>query len=111
MKMRVWDKEAEIWIDHADFTMYLDGSFCVDKPWGCYEANDDKKFIVEYSTGFKDDNGIEIYYGDLLKLTSYKINKDIRLVDEELIADLIHYGWDCKAEVIIGNIHENKKLI
>ena len=131
IKFRVWNKEAKEWVKKEDFTMYLDGSICVDRPWGCYEIHNNEKFIAEQFTGLLDKHGEEVYEGDILEAIGYKgivkfgkhnKKKDLLGYDYAEVGFYLEYitnygkeyklasSWHREAAEVIGNIHEDKNL-
>jgi hypothetical protein len=97
IKFRVWDN------------IMIYDNFCA--------INADPKFVMQY-TGLKDENGKEIYEGDIVLLHGY-YRTDVRFKDGMFILDapsnqgdfeeILYNRLDtCK---VIGNIYENLELL
>jgi uncharacterized phage protein (TIGR01671 family) len=72
------------------------------------------QFIVEQYTGLKDKNGKEIYEGDIY-LRQKKFTEVVGKIDFNCGCCTHVFGWllheDIERLEIIGNIHENPKLL
>ena len=121
IKFRAWDTEKKE-MTASDFQIGNGGIYYgwsdeddgyLDKKWG-------KEIVIMEYTGFNDEKGKEIYFGDILKYKDeggediaevvYTMNNGAGVLMDNEITDL----WE-DPEVhtyeIIGNIYENKELL
>ena len=116
LKFRVW------WKNHSKPTIYTEYDF-FDDTWTPEEYT-----TIEQYTGLKDENGKEIYEGDIIqeeiafnsKMTDGTFKYKVYWDEEELCWCLEHIGnesihhelWQCNQSTeVIGNIHENPELL
>lgn len=119
LKFRVWDKERECYLDETELAgITPDGKYILyieEEEISRLEVEDN--YIVEYDTGFKDQNGNEIYENDILQIDDHILG-DFEVLWHNL-------GWAIKRSVgfetlavhksenivIVGNVHENADLL
>lgn len=126
IKFRAWDKVKQIWCNYKidDGTVYF-----MDNDTGCWYRNYPGKYenfdLMQY-TGIKDINNVEIYEGDIVKLS--KENSDFKEIgvvkfdenkasyvletqDDDLSYNISYYNYHKVYYRVIGNIYENKELL
>ncbi len=115
-KYRVWDKKDLRWVSTnvvVDFSGVLFFSFGYE-----IKIIDSERYDVQYFTGFKDEDGNEIYEGDILKM----LWGSESLGEVYYYEDYGYFGFKGKQKFdftetqgdeydIIGNIHENPELL
>lgn len=123
-KFRAWWIQDEV-MTHIDTLEFLQGGIRVSD--GCWhEKFLGDEVILMQSTGLKDKNGVEIYEGDIVKVTNHPFQKKedsagIEIDGDYLIGwsdhnltwlagDLLLYQLKPYIEVI-GNIYENPELL
>lgn len=129
IKFRAWNKKGKCWITFGGVIYRYEN--------GTLDIVDSDNLIYEQYTGLKDENGKEIYEGDIVRYSFTNPNRTYtELVSfgpiqdgegyyhEEFLAwrttyaddgeahssllDLVEPNWTCE---VIGNIHENKGLL
>jgi len=115
IKFRVWD------CFNAEYTHSKDKQNLQDFFTYCQKCiNGGNELILEQFTGLKDENGVEVFEGDILAYprvfpqkpedTPYAISK---VEFEEGCYNVGEYGlWEYYEEsIVIGNVHENPELL
>ena len=125
IKFRAWLCDPD---DHSDgywattVALYADG-WCLDGDgsWPSEECEEQGIFIEQF-TGLRDNNGVEIYEGDIVRWNPLWGNVLVQIrslwVGEDDLSGQTITGWfgedgsaindTCE---VIGNIHENPELI
>ncbi len=121
IKFRAWDKKRKHyakaiqttnqgWKGYRDKTYVTNGVMLFSK-WVL------SRFIIEQYTGLKDNNGKEIYEGDIVRYADdYEENAEVVFddggfqVEWPINIERLEGDITCMMEVI-GNIHENPELI
>ena len=112
IKYRAWDKKNKRWVDN-DVVLLPNGR--VDVVDLDSEVNSKDVEIVLF-TGFKDENNIKIFEGDILELDNLPdIKKNYEVIFED--GKFTGGGMDLKLSLelcgakVIGNIYENPELL
>lgn len=128
-KFRAWDKRENTMRDVAVLHFTKGGKVNSIEYWKTpseLKSYHVRNLILMQSTGFKDKNGVEIYEGDIVKVTNHPFQKKedsagIEIDGDYLIGwsdhnltwlagDLLLYQLKPYIEVI-GNIYENPELL
>lgn len=123
-KFRVFNKRENKYLDTADLYIDSNGTLCEYRyVFGTSEVVHDietSNLVIEQCTGLKDADGKIIYEGDVLQTPSCRYcvkydNKTCGFVCDEYLdgcpALLLHSDLASKKYRVIGNIHENPKLL
>ena len=131
LKFRTWDKTKEIF---TNYQIVDDMLYFMDKFTGVWKRDDNQdRFVLMQSTGYKDKKGTEIFIGDIVKIyiedrEDYKVYYSLCKVvfDEEILTTRLEiierfcdmlmpakylYFKNVEDIVIAGNIYENKELL
>lgn len=127
LKFRAFLKSENCFIykNFSDLNWYYHETMC--KPYRKMKPTDHKTFNIEQFTELKDNNGIGIYEGDIIKITEegkkiYESDREFMLVGFEDGSFMCATGLDIhdmdgffsaysEYVEISGNIHQNKELL
>jgi len=116
IKFRVWDKTNKRWEDEGVLLRASNGTVASNQP---------ELYDVQQFTGFKDENGKDVFEGDIIETIEETISKGNLIISGEIIYDdgswLVDFAMfgvarelssftDLGIEVI-GNVWENPELL
>lgn len=119
IKFRIWDKEYKDWIApnrggitcEGEILCYRQGGFCP----GWLEENNKDNFIVQYFTGYFDENNKEIYDGDIIHQSQRQFECLVFWDNGWKTKDLCGGFIECLGmhdpNRIIGNVCQNSNLL
>lgn len=126
IKFRVWDKENKLMFPHTLIDQYDKDGFML---WGDIFSGQDKTVELMQFTGLTDNNGKEIYEGDICKMiewwfdgdyTEYGFVGTVKYEDGEFglhgngkhqYEPIDEINIRNKEIEVIGNIYENSELL
>ena len=114
IKFRAWNSEyKQMWYDggHLNLSITINGVLGSPDPY--YGTDLSENFVLMQYTGFKDDNGVEIYEGDILERTDSEKERFVIEFDNDKCGLMLNYYEtdelynfeelpDCR---IIGNVY------
>ena len=111
IKFRAWDTKEQKW--EYDLFMDFDGHLCDCVQYHGTEGVEQGRYILVQYTGLKDENGVEIYEGDIVKSTVETVViewKGEMWTEEGFITGFSELFEGANCYEVIGNIHENPEL-
>lgn len=116
-KYRAWDKKQKKWLGPNLHMSVTDGCLWWQFGYGCEILSVEERENIELveDTGLKDENGKEIYEGDILRI--FDRNYEVKIIETDSKM-YIEYGYPDEHNgpcnfwsEIIGNIYENPELM
>lgn len=116
IKFRAWDRWNNQYFENLN-NIFITGNGeigIVDKYGHNLIDEYQERFVSEFSTGLKDQNGVEIYVNDVLK--DFDENVIVGFVEYDEAYGEYSCGDDSLYEstrncVVVGNIHANNELL
>ena len=118
IKFRAWHKEKKIMGEVLGIDILHKEIFFSNEDVDCYEHTDFKDIELMQYTELKDEDGDEIYEGDIVTLhnSRYKVifnSEEARFVLKDVFfeIDIPFTNNNNKRIEVIGNIYENSELL
>ena len=107
-KFRAWNKESKQYVPPMTIQEMI---YSTKNEFSLEQLNE--WFIFEQYTGLNDNNGVEIYVGDIVEFEG--IIGEVQFLPQQngyaVITCNSDYKLECCKYSVIGNIHENKELL
>lgn len=111
IKFRAWDGLTK---KNTNYQICDDMVLFFDKHKGCWLKNQKDRFVLIQYTGLKDENGVEIYQGDIVRTFGESF---VVFYSQEQVGYLLKDIDGCLETIrsyrveVLGNIYENPELL